>query len=156
MIPEKIKKNHEILLYGISVAVLFLLLRFLEFRFLIISHRFELYVGGIAIVFTLVGIAFAKKWSNPKIKIQTIVVQNDSATPDFLPNHQEIAERKISNREIEVLQLIAEGKSNKEIADALFVSLNTIKTHSSNIFEKLEAKRRTQAVEKAKKLRIIS
>ena len=150
---EKLIRNKEIILYGISLAILFLVLRFLEFRFLIISHRFELYAGCIGILFTLLGIGLAKKLSSPKV--ETVIVERTLHGLDFIPNEQEITERKISRRELEVLQLMAEGRSNKEIADALFVSLSTIKSHSSNLFEKLEAKRRTQAVETAKKLRII-
>ena len=61
----------------------------------------------------------------------------------------------LSKREIEVLQLMAEGNSNQEIAAHLFVSLATIKTHISNLFEKMEVKRRTQAIEKAKRLALI-
>jgi len=150
---EKIRKNKEIILYGLSLAVLFLLLRFLEFRFLIVSQRFEFYVGCIALVFTVLGIWLAKKLTNPKV--ETLIVERTLDTSYFILNKQELIERKISKRELEVLQLMAEGMSNKEIADALFVSLNTIKSHSSNLFEKLEVKRRTQAVETAKKLRIL-
>jgi len=142
------------MLYGISLALLFVLLRFLEFRFLVISHSFELYVGAIAIIFTVLGIWLAKKLTKPKVKM--MVVERVIDTSEFVMNEKEIANRKISKRELEVLRLMAEGMSNREIAESLFVSLNTIKTHSSNLFEKLEAKRRTQAVENAKRLRIIS
>jgi ATP/maltotriose-dependent transcriptional regulator MalT len=61
----------------------------------------------------------------------------------------------LSNREIEVLQLMAAGLSNQEIANQLYVSLNTVKTHSAKLFEKMDVKRRTQAIEKAKRLQII-
>ena len=73
----------------------------------------------------------------------------------FVTNEEELAKLGLSKRELEVLQLIAEGLSNQEIAARLFVSLNTIKTHSSRIFEKLDVKRRTQAIEKAKRLNLI-
>ncbi|MDR6967812.1 DNA-binding CsgD family transcriptional regulator [Flavobacterium arsenatis] len=146
--------NKEIILYGISLALLFVLLRFLEFRFLIISHSFELYVGAIAVLFTVLGIWLAKKLTSPKVEMRIVERFIDGSA--FIMNRREAANRKISKRELEVLQLMAQGMSNKEIAESLFVSLNTIKTHSSNLFEKLEAKRRTQAVENAKKLRIIS
>jgi ATP/maltotriose-dependent transcriptional regulator MalT len=92
-------------------------------------------------------------------KVETLIVEKPvyvSATNDFTPNEAEIEKLSISKRELEVLQLMAEGLSNKEIAEKLFVSLNTIKTHSSKLFEKLEVKRRTQAVEKAKKSGIIA
>ena len=68
---------------------------------------------------------------------------------------QEIAKLGISNRELDVLDLMAKGLTNEEIGDQLYISLNTVKTHTSNIFVKLEVKRRTQAVEKAKRLNII-
>jgi ATP/maltotriose-dependent transcriptional regulator MalT len=70
-------------------------------------------------------------------------------------NQKELQNLGLSKREMEVLQLMAEGLSNHEIASRLFVSLNTIKTHSSKVFEKLEVNRRTQAVDKAKKLSLI-
>ncbi len=81
-----------------------------------------------------------------------VYVDNHS---EFEINHREIAERKISKRELEVLTLIAAGKSNQEIAEHLFVSVPTVKTHSANLYDKLAVKRRTQAVEKAKNLRLI-
>ncbi len=84
--------------------------------------------------------------------VSITVVQKDF---NFSINQTELEARKISKRELEVLQLMSEGLSNQEIASRLFVSLHTIKTHSSNLFEKLEVKRRTQAVETAKKLQLI-
>jgi NarL family two-component system response regulator LiaR len=74
---------------------------------------------------------------------------------DFSPNQHELTRLNLSRRELEVLELMAEGLSNQEISTRLFVSLNTIKTHSSNLFDKMEVKRRTQAVEMAKRLCII-
>lgn len=153
MFLEKIRKYREVILYGISLALLLLLLRFLQFRFLIVSHQLELYVGCIALFFTVMGIWLAHKLSRPKI--EKVVVERYVSTSVFIVNEVEITERKISKRELEVLQLMAEGMSNKEIADRLFLSLHTIKSHTSSLFEKLEVKRRTQAVETAKKLRII-
>ena len=76
-------------------------------------------------------------------------------TNDFILDEQELTRLGLSKRELEVLQLMAEGMSNHQIAERLFVSLNTIKTHSARVFEKLEVQRRTQAVDKAKKLRLI-
>jgi NarL family two-component system response regulator LiaR len=81
-----------------------------------------------------------------------IYIDKDEAFEvDFI----ELKKRRISKRELEVLSLIASGKSNREIADQLFVSVPTIKTHIANLFEKLEARRRTQVIEKAKRLRLI-
>ena len=74
---------------------------------------------------------------------------------EFILNEEELFNRKISKRELEVLTLMAKGLSNQEIATSLFVSLNTVKTHSAKLFEKLEVKRRTQAIETAKKLQLL-
>ncbi|MFT3824304.1 MAG: response regulator transcription factor [Chitinophagaceae bacterium] len=150
-------KNKMVLLYGASMAALLLLLKWLELRFVIIDHAFEIYIGAIALVFTGLGIWLALKLSKPKTVVveKEVYIRQDPDTT-FTPNDQEIEKLGISTRELEVLQLMAEGLSNQEIAEKLFVSLNTIKTHSSNLFVKLDVKRRTQAVDTAKKLRIIA
>jgi DNA-binding CsgD family transcriptional regulator len=159
---KPIAKYKHILLYGLSLAALLFLLKWLELRFIIINHAFELYIGAIALLFTGLGIWLALKLARPRVK--TIVVEKEVyiqqevyVTPpvNFVCNEQAMNELGISKRELEVLQLIAEGLSNQEIAGRLFVSLHTIKTHSSKLFEKMEVKRRTQAIEKAKRLNII-
>ncbi|THU34183.1 DNA-binding response regulator [Niastella caeni] len=142
--------------YGISLAILLFILKWLQFRFVIIDHALEIYIGAIAVIFTALGIWLALKLARPKI--ETVVVEKEVyITPanDFATNDEELARLGLSKRELEVLQLIAEGLSNQEIAARLYVSLNTIKTHSSRIFEKLDVKRRTQAIEKAKRLNLI-
>lgn len=147
-------RNKLSILYGVSLALLLLLLKWMEWHFLIISHAFELYAGGIALIFTALGIWLALKLVKPKIN--TIVI--DRPVPSnaiFSVNAAELVKLRISSRELEVLQLMAEGLSNQEIAERLFLSLNTIKTHSSNLFMKLEVERRMQAVEKAKRLSLI-
>lgn len=153
---QKLKRYKELLGYALMMAVLMLLLRWLEFRFLILEHQFEIYVGLIAVFFLLFGIWLANKITKPKEK--TIIVEKEIRIPsnaDFILNETELELRKISKRELEVLTLMAQGLSNNEIAEKLFVSLNTIKTHSAKLFEKLEVKRRTQAIETAKKLRLL-
>lgn len=153
----------EILLYGISMAVLLLLLKWLEARFIIFNYRLDFFIGAIAIVFTVLGIWLALKLVKPKVETRIVekeiyiekeVYIDRSANKEI--NQKEIGNLGISKRELDVLQLMATGLSNEEIAGKLFVSLNTIKTHSSNIFLKLDVKRRTQAVEKAKRLNIIN
>lgn len=139
------------------MATLLFLLKWLELRFVIINHSLEIYVGSIAIIFMGIGIWVALKLARPKketvvIEKQVFVTQN----ADFVLNETELNRLQISKRELEVLQLMSKGLSNQEIGEALFVSLNTIKTHSSNLFVKLDVKRRTQAVEKAKHLKIIA
>ena len=153
---EKLKRHKEIITYAVSMAVLMLLLRWLEFRFLILSHEYEIYIGIIALLFLLFGIWIANKIVTPKVT--TVVVEKEIhiVPPEhFILNVAALQERKISKRELEVLALMAEGLSNQEIAERLFVSLNTVKTHSAKLFEKLEVKRRTQAIETAKKLQLL-
>lgn len=144
------------LLYGTAMAILLFVLKWLELRFIIIDHALEIYIGAIALIFTALGIWLALKLTKPKV--ETIVVEKQVPAPavnGFAFNEKTLNDLGLSKRELEVLQLIAEGLSNQEIAARLFVSLNTIKTHSSRIFEKLDVKRRTQAIEKAKRLNLI-
>lgn len=149
-------KNRGILLYGAALAALLFILKWLEYRLVIIDHSFEIYIGAVAVIFTSLGIWLALKLSKPKTK--TVVIEKEvyiKNPGDFVFNDQEAEKLGLSKREMEVLQLMAEGLSNQEIAEKLFVSLNTVKTHSSNVFVKLDVKRRMQAVEKAKRLAII-
>lgn len=154
---KTIVKNKWILLYGFSLALLLFLLRWLELRFLILSHTQDVYNGAIALIFTILGIWIALKITKPKketvIVEKTIYLQPEK---EFVLNQTALEELNLSPREMEVLQLMAKGMSNAEIAEKLFVSLNTIKTHSSKLYEKLEVKRRTQAVEKARQLSLIA
>jgi len=154
---NKWAKYKQPILYGLSMAILLFLLKWLQFRYIIIDHALEIYVGAIAVIFTGLGIWVALKLARPKV--QTVVVEKEvyitAPANGNITNEEELARLGLSKRELEVLQLIAEGLSNQEIAALLFVSLNTIKTHSSRIFEKLDVKRRTQAIEKAKRLNLI-
>jgi len=149
-------RHRQTILYGVCMAVLLFVLKWLEVRLLIIQHSFEIYAGIIAVIFTGLGIWLALKLARPKQ--QTIVVEKEvyiTPAANFTLNETALNELNMSRRELEVLELMAEGLSNQEIAERLFVSLNTIKTHSARVFEKLEVKRRTQAVEKAKRMSLI-
>jgi DNA-binding CsgD family transcriptional regulator len=149
-------KNKATILYSISLAFLLFLLKWLELRFIIFDHSFEIYIGSIAIIFTGLGIWLALKLSKPKI--ETIVVEKEvyiNQNEIFVLNTTLMSQLEISKRELEVLNLLAQGASNQEIASKLFVSLSTIKTHNQNIFEKLDVKNRIQAVEKAKRFHLI-
>ncbi len=147
-------KNKQNILYGVSLALLLLLLKWLEWHFIIVNHAFEVYASAIAIIFTGLGIWLALKLVKPKVN--TIIVEKPVfADTGFNLNEAELGKLRISSRELEVLQLMAGGLSNQEIAEKLFVSLNTIKTHTSNLFLKLEVERRTKAIEKAKRLNLI-
>lgn len=156
MLLNFINKHRDTILYGISLAFLLFFLKWIELRFIIINHTLEIYIGLIAILFTGLGIWLALKLTKPKIETQIIEKEISVRSADFSVNEEAMNELGISKRELEVLQLMAEGLSNQEIAERLFVSLNTIKTHTSNLFEKLDVKRRTQAVEKAKRLNLIA
>lgn len=149
-------RNKRTLLYGVSLALLLFLLKWLELRFIIINHAFEIYIGFIAVIFTALGIWLALKLTRPKV--ETLVVEKEifvEKPAHFILNENELKKLNLSKRELEVLQLMAAGLSNQEIALRLFVSLNTIKTHSKNLFEKMDVERRTQAIDRAKKLSII-
>lgn len=151
-----LSKYKLIFLYGASLAVLLFLLRWLELHFLIMDHAFEIYIGAIAMIFTALGIWLALKLARPKVRTvvveKEVYINNGSA---FILNEAALDKLNLSKRELEVLQLMAEGLSNQEIAGRLFLSLPTIKTHAGRLFEKLDVKRRTQAIEKAKRLQII-
>lgn len=155
MFFERLKRHKELLGYAGIMAFLMLVLHWFEFRFQIVENRIEIYITFIAAFFLLFGIWVAGKITSPKEK--TIVIEKEIRvlSDDFILNETELSQRKISKRELEVLTLMAEGLSNSEIADKLFVSLNTVKTHSAKLFEKLEVKRRTQAIETAKKLQLL-
>ena len=156
MIFKFLRRNLSVFLYGVALAILLLIMKLLEWRFTIIDNAFEIYAGALAILFTGLGIWLANKLTRPKTT--TVIVEKEVfvKTDTFLLNEAELIRVGLSKRELEVLQLMADGLSNQQIAERLFVSLNTIKTHSSRIFEKLEVKRRTQAIERARKLNIIA
>lgn len=144
------------MIYGVSLAILLFLLKWLELRFILFDHALEVYIGAIALIFTALGIWLAMKLSKPKI--ERVVVEKEvfiEKPRDFVCNEKKQAALGISKRELEVLQLMAIGLSNAEIAERLFVSLNTVKTHVSSLFLKLDASRRTQAIEKAKAFSLI-
>jgi DNA-binding NarL/FixJ family response regulator len=134
-----------ILIYGLSLAVLVFLLEYFEYRYFVHELSTEVFVFLIAIIFTGLGL-----WAGKKLTNQTKI-----EPPPFEQNEKAIQYLKISERELEVLELVAQGLSNKQISDKLFVSVNTTKTHLSHLYEKLDVKRRTQAVEKAKSLKLI-
>ena len=158
-----LRKYRSTFIYSISLAILLFLLKWLELRFIIYEHSFELYIGFIAVIFTALGIWLALKLSKPKV--ETVVVEKEvyvtrpQNTPEhhaqFVPDTTLISRLEISKRELEILSLMAEGHSNNEIAAKIFVSLSTVKTHNQNLFAKLDVKRRTQAIDRAKRLHLI-
>jgi DNA-binding CsgD family transcriptional regulator len=144
-------KKH-ILIYGLCGGVLIVLLKLVEYRFLVVQHSIEIYGGLIALLFAVLGIWLGLKLTKNK---ETIIVREVPAPQLFTLNETRLRELGITRRELEILGLIAGGLSNREIAEKLFVSENTVKTHSSRLFEKLSARRRTQAVQVGKELGLI-
>ncbi len=138
--------TRTVLIYGFVLAALVALLKYIEYRYFIRDFSLEFYVGLVAVLFTGLGI-----WVGPRLMRRKVMVIG----PDFVLNTAAIERLGISKREHEVLELMARGLSNQEIAEKMFVSVNTVKTHLSNLFLKLEVNRRTQAVQKGKELRLI-
>ncbi|MEX2153867.1 MAG: helix-turn-helix transcriptional regulator [Gemmatimonadaceae bacterium] len=138
-----------ILLYGIIGGLLIAALKLIEYRFLVVEHSLEIYGGVVALLFSVLGIWLGLKLTRPR---ETVVVR-EVPVPVPGPFVLDAARQEqlgITQRELEVLELIAAGLSNREIAERLYVSENTVKTHAGSVFEKLNAKRRTQAVQLAK------
>ena len=144
----------HILIYGLSGGILIVTLRLIEFRFLVVEHSIEIYGGLIAALFAGVGIWVGLKLTKEKEVLVVKEVPVPSIEP-FALDEQRLKLLGITKRELEILELIARGMSNREIAEKLFVSENTVKTHSSRLFDKLGAKRRTQAVQLGKEMGLI-
>ena len=143
------------LIYGVCGGVLIVLLKYFEYRFLVVEHSLEIYGGLIAALFAILGISLGLRLTKKperEVVVKEILVQ---PTIEFAVNRAKLRELGVTPRELEILQLIATGMSNREIADKLFVSENTVKTHSSRLFDKLSAKRRTQAVQIGKEMGLI-
>ena len=140
------------IIYGLSSGLLIVALKLIEFRFLVVEHSVEIYGGLIALVFASLGIWLGLKLTRQK---EVIVVEKVSvlAAQPFALNEERL--RQLSITDANWKSLIAEGMSNREIAEKLFVSENTVKTHSSRLFDKLSAKRRTQAVQLGKEFGLI-
>lgn len=149
--------KRTVILYALALAGLVFLLKIIEYKFFIRDLPIAFYVGIVALMFSGVGIWAGMKLTKKKVieitKIKHVEehpgIRNNSFDPVVLDK------LGISKRELEVLELMAQGFSNQEIADKLFVSLNTIKTHAANLFVKLDVKRRTQAIQRAKELSVV-
>lgn len=138
-----------ILIYGLAIALLLVLLQVLEYNYLIRAFSFEIYAGLLGVVFMAAGIWFGLKLQARQKQQPQLLEDNFEADPQLLEK------LGITNREYEVLLLLAQGHSNQEIADKLFVSIHTIKTHTTNLYTKLDVKRRTQAVQEARRLQLL-
>jgi len=144
-------KRH-VLIYGLIGGVLIALLKWSEYRFLVVEHSIEIYGGLTAVTFAVLGIWLGLKLTKQRIVVKEVPVP---AGAPFVPNERKQEDLGITPRELEVLELIAQGMSNREIAGKLYVSENTVKTHSSRVFDKLGARRRTQAVQLGKEFGLL-
>ena len=144
----------EIALYGACGGILIAVLRILEYRFLVQQHSFEIYGAIVAILFAGLGIWLGGSLTKKQPEVVEIVREVRVEGP-FVLDEDRVRELQLTPRELEILRLIAEGLSNKEIAERVFVSENTVKTHASRVFDKLGARRRTEAVQLGKSWRLI-
>jgi DNA-binding CsgD family transcriptional regulator len=149
-----------VLLYGIIGGVLVAVLKVVEYRFLVIEHSLEIYGGIVAALFSAVGIWLGLKLTRPRETVITREVPVEVRVPvpvtgPFVRNQARVEQLGITPRELDILEAMAAGLSNREIAERLFVSENTVKTHAGRVFDKLSAKRRTQAVQLAKEAGLI-
>ena len=147
------------LIYGLCGGLLIAALKLIEYRFIVLEHSIEIYGALVALVFAAVGIWLGLKVTRKEeiIVERETIVEREVMVPagPFALNEQRLQELAITKRELEILGLIAQGFSNREIGEKLFVSENTVKTHSSRLFDKLDARRRTQAVQRGKELGLI-
>jgi DNA-binding NarL/FixJ family response regulator len=146
----------EIVVYGLCGGVLIALLKLIEYRFLVVEHSVEVYGAIVAAVFAGLGIWLGGTLTRSKSKVivQQVPVEVRVEGP-FVLDEARMRALQITPRELEILGLIALGLSNKEIAERVFVSENTVKTHASRLFDKLGARRRTEAVQLGKSSRLI-
>jgi two-component system, NarL family, response regulator LiaR len=151
---QKARLWQHIFLFGLAGGIIITLLKWTEYRYLVIEHSIEIYGGLTAATFSAFGIWLGLRLTRKQIVVKEVRVPVPSGQP-FVVNSKKQEELEITSRELEILELIAKGMSNREIAEKLFVSENTVKTHSSRVFDKLGAKRRTQAVQLGKESGLI-
>jgi len=144
-----LSKHKSILLFGILMGALFFFLQWMEYKFMLRELSTEVLIGLLALIFIILGIVLGRTL-RPKSKPS---IATDTISPELKKEH--LKKLQISDREYEVLELMAKGLSNQEIGEQLFISISTVKTHSSKLYEKLDANRRTQAVQKARELQIL-
>ncbi|MEQ8936376.1 MAG: LuxR C-terminal-related transcriptional regulator, partial [Amphiplicatus sp.] len=135
--------TRTIFFYGLALAVAATFLQWIEYQYVTRIFSGEFYMVLIALAFTGLG-----AWAGSRLTAR-------SKPAAFEKNEKALASLGVTAREYEVLTLLAAGRSNKEIARDLAVSPNTVKTHVGKLYEKLEASRRTEAVDKARALALI-
>ena len=152
--------KRQVLIFGIVGGVLIVVLKWTEYRFLVLEHSLEIYGGLVAAIFAGVGIWLGlrlrgREQVRETVRETVVVREVPAAAGPFVRNEVKRDDLGITRRELEILELVAQGLSNREIAGKLFVSENTVKTHCSRAFDKLGARRRTEAVQLGKKLGLI-
>lgn len=132
-----------VLLWALVLAIGAFVLQWLEYRFLVRTFSWQVYVGLIGVAFAAGGV-----WIGWRLAAR--------ARPEtFTRNEAALASLGLTGQEVKVLERLAAGRSNKEIARDLGLSPNTVKTHVGNLYGKLDVSRRTQAVGKARELALI-
>ena len=142
-----------VVLYGVALGLLLAALQFFKYRWMLLHRAEEWYIGLVALLFAAVGIWAGTVWTRKKTP--PVAPVTPALTPER-PKAAVLEQLGITPRELEVLEWMARGLSNQEIAAQMFVSLNTVKTHASNVFAKLGVQRRTQAIQQAKELGMLS
>ena len=145
-----------VLVYGILGGILIAALKMVEYRYLVVEHSLEIYGGIVALIFATLGIWLGLKLTRTREVVREVPVRVEvKVTGPFERNEKSLEQLGITPRELEILQAMAAGLSNREISEQLFVSENTVKTHAARLFDKLSAQRRTQAVQRAKEAGLI-
>jgi len=151
---QKARLWRHIILFGLAGGIVITVLKWTEYRYLVMEHSIEIYGGLTAATFSAFGIWLGLRLTRKQVVLKEVRIHVPAGQP-FSVNSAKLDELEITPRELEILLLIAKGMSNREIAENLFVSENTVKTHSSRVFDKLGAKRRTQAVQLGKEFGLI-
>jgi NarL family two-component system response regulator LiaR len=153
------RMRKQVLIFGLVGGVLVTLLQWTEFHFVVLEHSVAIYGAQIAILFAGVGIWLGTRLLGPRERIVDRIVEiavPAAPAPNFAAADTVRERLGITRRELEILELVARGLSNREIGETLFVSENTVKTHCSRAFDKLGARRRTEAVQRSKELGLLS
>ena len=151
------------LLYGLVAGLLLLALQLVEYRWLVVERAFEIYGGLVALIFSALGIWLGLRLTRPPrvivrevpVAVPVEVPAPVAAPAPFAVDPARLEQFGITRREHEILQLVAAGLSTREIAERLFVSENTVKTHTGRLLAKLDSRRRTQAIQRAREAGLI-
>ena len=155
--------NRGLVIYAVAAGLVVAALRLVDYRFIVLEHSVAIYGALIAAIFAGVGVWLGRGLVRERVITREVAIEvpvevpmPSSASSPFVLDQAKVDELELTRREIEVLQLMADGLSNREMAERLFISENTVKTHCSRVFDKLGASRKTQAVQLARQWRLIS